>query len=250
MENVMVVGSNNEKANIFVVRYFNYNNQRYLIYTLNEKDESGYVKLYVSKITEQNGTIFANGIVNEEEWTQIKDLIKVIIKEVRDGNLTSVNDCNIKELENAVIVDFRAFKLIANIVEILSANKQVFEDTQDVTVENEEEEKEEENINNVFTSEPELETTKENETNESVFSDYGYEAPKQEEKPSTVDSFESLMGNSNNKYEESTEQPNNETVAYKELYEKLLEEKRVIEDELFDLRSKVNVIRNIVEQEK
>ena len=135
MDNVIVVGTNNEKANIYVVRYFQYNNKKYLIYTLNEKDETGYVKLYVSKVVEQNGTIFANGITDEDEWTEIKDLIKTIIKEVREGELKSAKDLNPSVLNNAVIVDFRAFKLVANIVEILSTNKNVENEEDGTTVE-------------------------------------------------------------------------------------------------------------------
>ncbi|HHW68805.1 MAG TPA: DUF1292 domain-containing protein [Tenericutes bacterium] len=276
MDNVIVVGTNNEKANIFVVRYFEYNNKKYLIYTLNEKDETGYVKLYVSKVVEQNGTVFANGINDEEEWTEIKDLIKIIIKEVRDGELKSARDLNPSVLNNAVIVDFRAFKLVANIVDILSTNKNIVEEN---NVVNAMDNIENDVLNNNLTE-------KEDNLNEMTSFDelMGNNLPEQsgddnkpEELPSFTPSYEEPTYQPEYDYENKLnnteiESANNEIVnnitentevslenntnnsesnhVYKELYEKLLDEKKQIEQELYELKSQMNVIKNILEQEK
>lgn len=260
MDNVIVVGTNNEKANIYVVRYFQYNNKKYLIYTLNEKDETGYVKLYVSKVVEQNGTIFANGITDEDEWTEIKDLIKTIIKEVREGELKSAKDLNPSVLNNSVIVDFRAFKLVANIVEILSTNKNVENEEDGTTVEpaldtfmNNNDEVE---VNNMSSFDELMNNNIENNTNEITDETSEY-TPSYEEPTYQPDySYESdYMTNVNAEHENNdTVSINNDNtdanIVYKELYEKLLEEKKQIEKELYELKSQMNVIRNLLEEKK
>ena len=40
-----------------VVRYYKKNDTNYLMYTKNEIDDQGYVKLYAAKISEENGVL-------------------------------------------------------------------------------------------------------------------------------------------------------------------------------------------------
>ena len=123
MESVIVLDQNNRNINIDVVRYFKSNATNYLIYTLNERDEAGYVKVYASKVSE---VFVAEKIADDNEWNNIKDLIKVIVKEAKESNLTTVEDLNLKELSNLKLFSSRVFKLANNVTEMLGANKKVF----------------------------------------------------------------------------------------------------------------------------
>ena len=61
-------------TDIEVIRYFTNNDTEYLIYSLNEIDESGYTKLYASKIIGTKACI----ITDNDEWTLVKEIIKEI----------------------------------------------------------------------------------------------------------------------------------------------------------------------------
>lgn len=130
MESVIVLDQNNRNINIDVVRYFKSNANNYLIYTLNERDEAGYVKVYASKVSE---VFVAEKIIDENEWNNIKDLIKVIVKEAKENNLTTVEDLDIKDLAHLKLFSSRVFKLANNVTEMLGANKKTFEEVQTLT---------------------------------------------------------------------------------------------------------------------
>lgn len=104
-----------------IIRYFEKNNNKYLIYSLNEMDEVGYVKLYASKIVDKHARI----ITDDDEWTFIKETIKDIVRNNRDGVSLDIIDLNENELENIVLEDNRIFKLQGNLVNLLMENKKV-----------------------------------------------------------------------------------------------------------------------------
>lgn len=125
MNSRTVKNKNQEPLQIEVIRYFSNNDHEYLIYSLNENDEAGYTKLYASKIVDN----VAHIISNDEEWLLIKEIIKDIVKNNRDGSPLNIIDLNEKNLENVVLEDTRVFKLQGNLVNLLSENKQVEEPT-------------------------------------------------------------------------------------------------------------------------
>lgn len=104
---------------IEVIRYFSNNDNAYLIYSLNENDEAGYTKLYASKIIGDSARI----IIDDDEWILIKEIIKDIVKNNRDGNPLNIIDLNEEDLENITLEDNRIFKLQGNLVNLLSENK-------------------------------------------------------------------------------------------------------------------------------
>jgi uncharacterized protein YrzB (UPF0473 family) len=55
--------------------------REYIIYTKNEIDDKGNVTVYVSAIEEVNGVKQLTGITSDEEWQQIKEIIKELAKE-------------------------------------------------------------------------------------------------------------------------------------------------------------------------
>lgn len=113
---------------IQVIRFFEYNGNQYLIYTNNEKDEAGYVKLFLSK--NENG--FFVGVQDDNEWSKIKELIKVIVKEAKEGQLITAEDLDYFRIINQTILGAKPFKLTINVLEMLSANKKQFKKVEEV----------------------------------------------------------------------------------------------------------------------
>lgn len=111
----------NEKLDVEVIRYFINNDNEYLIYSLNEIDNSGYTKLYASKIIGNKACI----ITDEEEWDLIKKIIKEIVRNNRDGSKLNIIDIDEKNLDDIILQDTRIFKLQGNLVNLLTENKNI-----------------------------------------------------------------------------------------------------------------------------
>jgi len=112
---------NDDFIEIEVIRYFINNDVEYLIYSLNEIDESGYIKLYASKIIGSKACI----ITDNDEWNLVKEIIKEVVRSNRDGNPLNISDLAEENLEDIVLQDTRVFKLQGNLVTLLSENKKV-----------------------------------------------------------------------------------------------------------------------------
>lgn len=133
---IEVLNEQGVKFEIQVIRFFEYKNNQYLIYTSNEKDNAGYVKLFLTK--NENG--FFSKVEDETEWNTVKDLIKSIIKEAKTGDITSAQDLDYKRLFNQTILGAKTFKLADSVVEMLTFNKKQFADVEIIQEENQNEE--------------------------------------------------------------------------------------------------------------
>ncbi len=122
MQKMSAFNQNNQPLEIEIIRYFKVNDKKYLIFTLEEKDEQGYIKVYVSKILGLNGTLAAYDIIDETEWASVKDLIKKIIKANREGGALEIEDLSLERLNNIKINGQQVFKLIGNLIELLGSN--------------------------------------------------------------------------------------------------------------------------------
>lgn len=123
MNGVNVQNANGETININVVRYFKLNNFDYLVFSLNEIDDGGYVKLYISKIMNGVGTT----ITDDVEWNLVKDTIKDIIKRNKEGLPTGIDDLSELNVSQLRIIDQKVFKLNDSLLNLLSQNKNVVE---------------------------------------------------------------------------------------------------------------------------
>ena len=129
-------------TDIEVIRYFTNNDTEYLIYSLNEIDESGYTKLYASKIIGTKACI----ITDNDEWTLVKEIIKEIVRNNRDGSKLNIIDLDEDNLNDVILQDTRVFKLQGNLVNLLSENKRIKKET---TINSEEKIEEEPEIEEV-----------------------------------------------------------------------------------------------------
>lgn len=119
---------NDEYIDATIVRYFETENGQYLIYSLGETDESGYVRLYASKIVDDVACI----ISDTEEWQNITQIIKETVRNNRDGVELELVDLNEDKLYDITLQDTRIFKLQGNLVTLLSENKNVKEEIEEV----------------------------------------------------------------------------------------------------------------------
>lgn len=121
MDNVMIKNAQGEQLSINVVRYFRLNGIEYLVFSLSEVDEGGYVKLYISKVNDN----FANTITDDVEWNLIKDTIKTIIKSNKENLPLPITDLDVRKLGNTQVIDQKVFKLSETFIQLLGANKSV-----------------------------------------------------------------------------------------------------------------------------
>ena len=112
---------NDDYLDVEVIRYFDNDGTKYLIYSLGEADEAGYIKLYASKVSKAKACI----ITDDEEWDSVKQIIKEIVRNNRDGSELNINDLDEEELNDITLQDTRVFKLQGNLVTLLAENKRV-----------------------------------------------------------------------------------------------------------------------------
>lgn len=151
-----------EYVDLEVIRYFMNNDVEYLIYSLNEIDESGYTKLYASKIIGSKACI----ITENDEWNIIKEIIKEIVRCNRDGSELNIIDLDENNLDDIILQDTRVFKLQGNLVNLLSENKKVTKPIEEEMLDEPIEEILEENYEELYKLELEKNKELENQLNE------------------------------------------------------------------------------------
>lgn len=125
MDKVSINNLQGENGVANVVRYFNNNGSEYLIYSLNEVDE-GYTRLYVTKLNGVDGIYTANTL-NDNEWNEVKNLVKLIVKANKEGSKIPVQDLNPSKIQSITLNDKKIFKLNTPLVDDLAKNKPSFE---------------------------------------------------------------------------------------------------------------------------
>ena len=53
----------------------------YIVYTFNEIDDNGMIKLYVAILNDKDGVYSLENITDTEEWTKVKDAMRKIAKD-------------------------------------------------------------------------------------------------------------------------------------------------------------------------
>lgn len=122
MKKIFLVMKNNVEQEVDVVRYFAYKDNKYLIYTMSEFDENNYQTLYVVKEMQELGSPILQTIRDDQEWANLKQDIRQIIKEIKKGMERSFQDIDVEEVNGLYVADARVFKLARPIVEILENN--------------------------------------------------------------------------------------------------------------------------------
>ena len=110
---------NNQNLEVTAIRFFKKENQVYFVYSLFEKDENQYIKLYVTKIYNQSSQLIGLGINDEKEWKLVKSEIQDIIRANRENLQPNIVDLDVIILNNIKINDSRAFKLLEQSINLL-----------------------------------------------------------------------------------------------------------------------------------
>ncbi len=132
MRKISLVDGNNTVFEVDLVRYFEYDSETYLIYTLNETDEKGYLKLYLVEILEELGEPISYTINDNDDWELMQEMIKKVIKEIKAKTRELLKDWDPLEIDKIKIVDPRYFKLNKKLADILSLD---YLENEDINVE-------------------------------------------------------------------------------------------------------------------
>ena len=214
MEKITILNPHRDSFEVDVLRYFVMGDANILLYTLNESDEDGNVRLYVTKIV--NGLTQA---LTDEEWTLVKASIRTIVSENREGKPLTVRDLNYNEIEGVVVEHLKVFKLAGEVLEDLGANKKKYEEPQAPSV------LPVSPVDAVYTPSyisPQVSVQPQN-----------IELPKIE--PQVPVQPQIPVANTEMHSNPTVEQP--VSVDYKAMYEEIEKEKKKLEEELFDLQS-------------
>lgn len=120
MEKILIKNEDNQSIEVDLVRYFKYKNTNYLIYTKHEKDEKGYIKLYLVKIMKQFNEWIAKTIKDDIEWKKMQSIVQQILKELKSSKISSFQDLDVSSISNVKIKEARYFKLDEKLVKMLT----------------------------------------------------------------------------------------------------------------------------------
>lgn len=122
MEKINLFDINNKRVQVYLVRFFKYNNDKYLIYTLNEQDIKGYVKLYLVKVIQDFGRSMSYQISDNEEWKHTQTILKNILSELKYNKPRAFEDLNINLINGMRVEKTRVFKFEKKLVDLLSSS--------------------------------------------------------------------------------------------------------------------------------
>ena len=120
MKNFTITNEDNTKMSVDIVRYFKYKNDCYLIYTMNEVDEKGYLKLYLVKVMEELGFPVVYNIRDDKEWTSMQGIVKKVLKEIKSNKKKLLVDLDYSSIQGIKVANPRSFKLDQKLAKILS----------------------------------------------------------------------------------------------------------------------------------
>ena len=120
MKNINLI-IDGELQTVKVERYFKNMDHAYIIYSIDEPDTDGNVKIFIAKIKNHNQVLL---IDTQEEWNEIKSLIVGIVSDNKEENKLDIEDLNYKVLENLEIAStaIKALRLPVAVMPYLSAN--------------------------------------------------------------------------------------------------------------------------------
>ena len=138
MEKISIYNANGFKSEVYLVRYFKLDYTNYLVYTVFERDEKGFIKLYLIKIMDELGKKVGISILEDEEWKNMQKVIKTVIKEIKDNKIDSFEDLLTNGLEKVKVGEAKFFKLDQNLTDLLSAKVEEKVLTENKTLETDE----------------------------------------------------------------------------------------------------------------
>ena len=77
-----VIDGNGSLVDVEIISSFNIEelNKNYVVYTFNDTDDNGLIKIYVSRFFENKGVYSFDFIDSDEEWNKIKNILKTMAR--------------------------------------------------------------------------------------------------------------------------------------------------------------------------
>lgn len=139
MKKINLFDMNNNKVQVYLVRFFKYRYDQYFIYTLNEQDVKGFVKLYLVKVVEEFDRLLSYHISDQEEWHNTQGILKTILGELKYNKEKTFEDLNPTLINGITIKKARVFKLEKKLVDLLSGSNQMIISTKQPVISQERE---------------------------------------------------------------------------------------------------------------
>lgn len=77
-----IINSNGSLVDVEIISSFNLKetDSNYVVYTFNDTDDNGLIKIYVSKFLLNKGVYTFNFIDSDDEWNKIKNILKTMAR--------------------------------------------------------------------------------------------------------------------------------------------------------------------------
>lgn len=231
MNDILLKNELGESATAKVLKLFKYNDEIYMLYTLNEIDPSNYIKLYGVKLTMNPSTNqISASMIDDSVWGSIVSLIKEMVKPVQERTNNNFIDLDSRNLTSVDLISKRIFKINKDMADLIVKNLTL---QQQIT----------NNSNQPVQSVPPVQTVQ----SEQIINTSNMVAPSMETQTnlnatSAQASTEQIPSSQNNLNQNQVSQE----LDYKALYEEQTKNIETLMQEINSLKNKLSAIENIL----
>lgn len=231
MNDILLKNELGESATAKVLKLFKYNDEIYMLYTLNEIDPSNYIKLYGVKLTMNPSTNqISASMIDDSVWGSFVSLIKEMVKPVQERTNNNFIDLDSRNLTSVDLISKRIFKINKDMADLIVKNSTL---QQQIT----------NNSNQPVQSVPPVQTVQ----SEQIINTSNMVAPSMETQTnlnatSAQASTEQIPSSQNNLNQNQVSQE----LDYKALYEEQTKNIETLMQEINSLKNKLSAIENIL----
>lgn len=130
MNDILLKNELGESVTAKVLKLFKYNDEIYMLYTLNEIDPSNYIKLYGVKLTMNPSTNqISASMIDDSVWESIVSLIKEMVKPVQERTNNNFIDLDSRNLTSVDLISKRIFKINKDMADLIVKNSTLQQQT-------------------------------------------------------------------------------------------------------------------------
>ena len=123
MNDILLKNELGESVTAKVLKIFKYNDEIYMLYTLNEIDPSNYIKLYGVKLTMNPSTNqISASMIDDSVWESIVSLIKEMVKPIQERTNNNFIDLDSRNLTSVDLISKRIFKINKDMADLIVKN--------------------------------------------------------------------------------------------------------------------------------
>ena len=80
MMSIVAADGSIDEVEVVLAFEFKDNQNEYVVYTRNERDEANNITVYISNVDRSTGQAKLMGVESDEEWNRIKDVLRELAK--------------------------------------------------------------------------------------------------------------------------------------------------------------------------